>query len=544
MKRDNNKFGKIIFGFMVLGFLVLYLAISSNMVCDSRWIKNTDYTLIATGTANITFWDSPTGGTLLWDGTATITNSWYSQCWYNLPETLYYNRTVYVDLSVTVGASTEDLDYSGDERQKYQINFGRLVRMDASTASDVVVKLADAAGNYALSLVDSADTEVSFLTSDGDLHVTGNVSFPDSQDTRIDFGMGSSSSKWAGLCSGWEQCFSNDNGFVFHKSTAQAWGAEKVHFDFANDYYTFDGDVGIGITSPDENLHLEGENATLLIRASSGTTDYSGIWLDAGSGDTNRWHIDANHAGVGSKLQIGKGTGNVITGLSSGTHLTIDTNGKVGIGTTSIVSPLMSVNIVTEFLNSLDDTGVFINSGAANKVSSLFLGKNDAAQWQFQSRNEIDTPHNRLSIFDNSTNEVVSILQNGNVGIGTTAPSVLLTVNGAACDSDGTLDTCASDQALKENINYNINALNMLDKLKPAFYNYVDDPANTKYAGFIAQDLEADFPNYVWTKSDGYKTYRDPGLKFLNTRAIQQLLDRVETIENETCVRDNTYSWC
>ena len=62
-----------------------------------------------------------------------------------------------------------------------------------------------------------------------------------------------------------------------------------------------------------------------------------------------------------------------------------------------------------------------------------------------------------------------------------------------------------SDIQLKKNIeDLNDNHLDKLDKLLPKSYNFKND--NMKHFGFIAQDVEKEFPNLVSTDSEGMKS--------------------------------------
>ena len=62
-----------------------------------------------------------------------------------------------------------------------------------------------------------------------------------------------------------------------------------------------------------------------------------------------------------------------------------------------------------------------------------------------------------------------------------------------------------SDIQLKKNIeDLNDNHLDKLDKLLPKSYNFKND--NVKHFGFIAQDVEKEFPNLVSTDNEGMKS--------------------------------------
>jgi hypothetical protein len=86
--------------------------------------------------------------------------------------------------------------------------------------------------------------------------------------------------------------------------------------------------------------------------------------------------------------------------------------------------------------------------------------------------------------------------EGGNVGIGTTAPSEKLHVSGNIL-ATGNI-TAYSDRNLKENIEPILNAVEKVQQLNGVTYNRNDLEDTTKrYAGIIAQDLQAVLPEAV-----------------------------------------------
>jgi hypothetical protein len=142
-----------------------------------------------------------------------------------------------------------------------------------------------------------------------------------------------------------------------------------------------------------------------------------------------------------------------------------------------------------------------------------------------------------------------SVLGNGNVGIGTTTPSQVLSVVGNAqftavgsgasandlrITDDGTLTTSASDISLKMNLvplNISSTSVSVLDKvigLKPYTYNWKSDPDGIRDIGLIAQDVENIFPEITFTnKTDGYKGINYSRLPVILISAIQELNNKL-----------------
>ncbi len=120
-----------------------------------------------------------------------------------------------------------------------------------------------------------------------------------------------------------------------------------------------------------------------------------------------------------------------------------------------------------------------------------------------------------------SPSNALTVLKNGNTGIGTQSPSQKLDVNGNArfrsvgsgaynnplnITSDGTLTTATSDVRLKEEISTLENALTKVMQLRGVSFKWKKEPSMGKRIGFIAQEIEQVFPELVFTnETDGYK---------------------------------------
>ncbi|MDB5812209.1 MAG: hypothetical protein JWN94_4331 [Betaproteobacteria bacterium] len=131
----------------------------------------------------------------------------------------------------------------------------------------------------------------------------------------------------------------------------------------------------------------------------------------------------------------------------------------------------------------------------------------------------------------------------GNVGIGTAAPAYKLDVNGAMHVS-GTAhkDTLGgwvtpSDLALKKDVSPLKGALGSLLKLKGVEFAWRAPErhgANAgRYTGFIAQDVEKIFPQWVETTETGIKALNPVGLDALMVEALRELNARCTKLEAE-----------
>ena len=84
-----------------------------------------------------------------------------------------------------------------------------------------------------------------------------------------------------------------------------------------------------------------------------------------------------------------------------------------------------------------------------------------------------------------------------------------------------------SDRRLKKNILPLENALAKLSSLKPVNYEYIDPQKNHQLegiqSGFIAQEVENVFPEWVEVNGDGYKTVTFRGFESLTVKSFQEL---------------------
>jgi hypothetical protein len=176
------------------------------------------------------------------------------------------------------------------------------------------------------------------------------------------------------------------------------------------------GNVGIGTSSPSDNLHVVGD-----IRINSNTPQ---LKFTSADNSSNSYYIGANISdSVDGGLQIGEGTA-----LGSNVRLAIDGSGNVGIGTTSPDSLLhleTTTNPTLSFYRN--DSGILTNNG----IGQIQFGgsdsgdTNDAAIIRAQAETGwgASSCPTRLSFWTTpngatSASERMRIDKNGSVGIG------------------------------------------------------------------------------------------------------------------------------
>jgi len=194
------------------------------------------------------------------------------------------------------------------------------------------------------------------------------------------------------------------------------------------------GNVGIGTTGPGYLLDVIGAGVNVVGNAyvqstfTQDKTNYRGVWLGYDtSGQTGI--IGSTIAASASNLAFYTHTGSVFA-----ERVRIDSTGNVGIGTTN---PLSKFEVYENGSNST----LLVHEDAGTHEAQIRLrsGANDIY---------INNTGQNLSIDTESSADVFTILNNGNVGIGTTSPGVQLDILASSASTIGlVVDSAASPTA-------------------------------------------------------------------------------------------------
>ena len=249
------------------------------------------------------------------------------------------------------------------------------------------------------------------------------------------------------------------------------------------------GNVGIGTTSPSQQLHLSGTDNKILIES----TNFAALQLK--SSTTRTFNIQSINTDSGA-LRIYDVT-------ADAERMRITSGGLVGIGTSSVgytlhVQKSISGNVLSMFYNDA-------NSGADTAlITRLGSNCNNTGSYYFTG------------------------------GIYGVADKIYIYGNGNIVNTNGSYGTL-SDITLKENI---IDATPKLDdilNLKVRNFNLIGD--DTKQIGFIAQEFEQIFPSMIDIDGkSGKKAIKTSVLVPILVKAIQELKAEIDLLKGEPII--------
>ncbi|HEY9401488.1 MAG TPA: hypothetical protein VIQ24_02255 [Pyrinomonadaceae bacterium] len=176
-------------------------------------------------------------------------------------------------------------------------------------------------------------------------------------------------------------------------------------------------------------LNLAGGSGGAYAYAAPNAGNGGALNLSGGAGGANS---AGYRGGFGGSVVINGGVGGTgSTSGAAGNVLLASLRGNVGVGTTNPGATLhvVSAGGVTPFNGAQT---FWVDSAATNKQALIGFRDSATLQWFIGSRNGVDAPSNRFGIFNaNGAAELLSITQDGNVGISKPNPAVKLDVEGS-----------------------------------------------------------------------------------------------------------------
>ncbi|HCN76454.1 MAG TPA: hypothetical protein DIT13_04560 [Verrucomicrobiales bacterium] len=292
--------------------------------------------------------------------------------------------------------------------------------------------------------------------------------------------------------------------------------------------------VGIGKSNPGSKLDVNGNisaTGNLSVTGTngsfstpffppSGTTTLSLFVAGVGA---NEPQMRFNRTSDGQFYDIGmNGSNGFVIDDNDTPRLTINSAGNVGIGESNPTARL-HVNGAIQVANDNNITGL----NALIGFNDLHLqGDSSAVDLSIHADGEVTVGGTR--IYNNVTFQVKGIPGDDLVAMfrnPSGADAYYFWNNGAAEKIGGTSWTALSDQRVKKNIVEVEGSLEKLLKLRSVSFEYIDPVKHGegKYNGFIAQEVEAVYPDWVTKGMDGMKRLTINGFESLAVQAFREL---------------------
>ena len=229
--------------------------------------------------------------------------------------------------------------------------------------------------------------------------------------------------------------------------------ADKGSFDGSDEAFviTSGGNVGIGATTVDRLLHIEGSNGTAYSSSDFDQT-YNLMKIENTNTSTNsatgiQFLVGSNGSAAISATRTGDGEASLCFGTRGGgarkERLRIDSSGNVGIGT---AAPAHNVEIVATNAGSVNDSLQIRNNATSTGTGSRirFINSTDAnSDANGASIASVRTGNDNDLVFETENSEKMRILHNGRIGIGTSSPGQELHVSGTGSQAIGVGSTNA-----------------------------------------------------------------------------------------------------
>lgn len=273
---------------------------------------------------------------------------------------------------------------------------------------------------------------------------------------------------------------------------------------------------------------------------------------------------DANASDIGA-IAIGNGTASAHGAVSIGFG-----NGATAQGINSFASGFESFAMGDDsvaFQNGVANGDASVSFQAAPAYSAYEISFGDGPTSYVGDTTGFVATDRLFNIGNDFLNaggsDAFTILKNGKTGIGidnfeaTANPEILqvgdssiagavarFTNSTGSCIINPTASSvgCTSDERFKKNIQ-SLSSASTLDKvlqLQGVSYNWVRDSANTPVIGFVAQQLETVYPEFVMTDPNGYKAVAYGSLTPVLVEAIKELNVKIIDIESFSTVTNTT----
>jgi hypothetical protein len=321
--------------------------------------------------------------------------------------------------------------------------------------------------------------------------------------------------------------------------------------------------VGIGLTAPSVKLHQDGGNATATYhKFTAGTTtgQTASDGFDIGIDASGNAYLDQNENAAmvfntnnaeqmqissAGNILIGALTPGEVTGVAVVNQSASDLKDDVTITTynttTTPAFVIFKARGTAAAPTSLTNNETIGGFNANGYTGSAFTGLTAVST---TTASDFTTSFGADLTFKTSrsgtSSERMRIMSTGNVGIGVTAPSHILQINGQGRATNSAWAT-TSDRRLKDIDGTFDYGLKELLKINTVRFHYKKDnplalPTDRAFQGIIAQDLQTVIPEAVTKMPDGYLTVSTDPVFWTMLNAIKELDAKVEALTNENTI--------
>jgi hypothetical protein len=279
------------------------------------------------------------------------------------------------------------------------------------------------------------------------------------------------------------------------------------------------GRLGLRTATPVLDVHANTSNTPAIRLEQNSSGGFSAQTWDIGANEANFFVRDVTG---GSRLPFRVRPGAPTSSID------INGSGQVGIGTASPASKL-----------TIDDASSGFGGGLGNMRIQITGATTKRLQFGYDTT--IGTNGVGWIQADNFGVTSVNLLlqaAGGNVGIGTTAPTALLSVNGTANKPGGGSWDVFSDERLKSVKGSFNSGLKAVMQLQPIRYEYKKDNAlglksEGDHIGFGAQSLQKIIPEAVTKNSAGYLMVNNDPILWTMLNAIKEQQKEIAVLKGQ-----------